>query len=165
MSPSVDLCGFLRLQTSGSAQQHACGLARRECPSKMPVRVNIPPATRFFLVSLLALSLLYNIARWRELDYTPNGHQINPIIPYLTLVPSQFFYYPWTLVTATLVEQNIFTVLLNAATIFYGGKYLERAWGSREFSKFIVAVTVIPNVAILPIYLLWGAVPGDHNRR
>ncbi|KAJ5564539.1 hypothetical protein N7513_000781 [Penicillium frequentans] len=130
----------------------------------MPVRVNIPPATRFFLVSLLALSLLYNIARWRELDYTPNGNQTNPIIPYLTLVPSQFFYYPWTLATATLVEQNIFTVLLNAATIFYGGKYLERAWGSREFSKFIVAVTVIPNVAIIPIYLLWGALPGDHNR-
>ncbi|KAJ5934962.1 hypothetical protein N7466_004509 [Penicillium verhagenii] len=130
----------------------------------MPLRVNIPPATRFFLVSLLALSLLYNIARWRELDYSAGGVQVTPIIPYLTLVPSRFFFYPWTLATATLVEQNIFTVLLNAATIFYGGKYLERAWGSREFSKFIVAVTVIPNVAIIPIYLIWGTVPGQDTR-
>ena len=129
----------------------------------MPLRVNIPPATRIFLVSLLSLSLLYNIARWRELDYTA-GVQTTPIIPYLTLVPSLFFYYPWTLATATFVEQNIFTVLLNAATIFYGGKYLERAWGSREFSKFIAAVVLIPNVVIIPIYLIWGAAPGQQNR-
>ena len=130
----------------------------------MPLRVNIPPATRFFLVSLLALSLLYNIARWRELDYTAGGVQSTPLIPYLTLVPSRFFYYPWTLATATFVEQNIFTVLLNAATVFYGGKYLERAWGSREFSKFVAAVTLIPNVLIVPFYLIWGAAPGQDNR-
>ncbi|KAJ5730798.1 uncharacterized protein N7483_005306 [Penicillium malachiteum] len=129
----------------------------------MPIRVNIPPATRLFLVSLLAFSLLYNIARWRELDYT-GAVQSTPLIPYLTLVPSRFFYYPWTLITATIVEQNIFTVLLNAATIFYGGKYLERAWGSREFSKFIAAVTLIPNAVIIPIYLIWGAMPGQQTR-
>lgn len=130
----------------------------------MSLRVNIPPATRFFLVSLLALSLLYNIARWRELDYTAGGVQSTPLIPYLTLVPSRFFYYPWTLATSTFVEQNIFTVLLNAATVFYGGKYLERAWGSREFSKFVAAVTLIPNVLIVPFYLIWGAAPGQDNR-
>lgn len=131
---------------------------------KMPLRVNIPPATRIFLVSLLALSFLYNVARWRQLDTSPGSVQSTPIIPYLTLVPSFFYYYPWTLLTATFVEQNIFTVILNGATIFYGGKYLERAWGSREFSKFIVAVTVIPNAVIIPIYLIWGGVGGSPNR-
>ncbi|KAJ5570566.1 uncharacterized protein N7459_009996 [Penicillium hispanicum] len=130
----------------------------------MPLRVNIPPATRICLVSLLALSLLYNIARWRQLDTTAGGVHVTPIIPYLTLVPSLVLYYPWTLVSATLVEQNIFTVLLNAATIFYGGKYLERAWGSREFSKFFAVVAVFPNVVIVPIYLLWGAVTGSGSR-
>lgn len=130
----------------------------------MPLRVNIPPATRVVLISLLALSLLYNVARWRQLDTSAGSVQSTPIIPYLTLVPSLFFYYFWTIITATFVEQNIFTVLLNAATIFYGGKYLERAWGSREFSKFIVTVAVIPNVAIIPIYLIWGAVTGSSSR-
>lgn len=130
----------------------------------MPLRVNIPPATRVVLISLLALSLLYNVARWRQLDTSAGSVQSTPIIPYLTLVPSLFFYYLWTILTATFVEQNIFTVLLNAATIFYGGKYLERAWGSREFSKFIVTVAVIPNVVIIPIYLIWGAVTGSSSR-
>ncbi|KAJ5156249.1 hypothetical protein N7492_009052 [Penicillium capsulatum] len=114
----------------------------------MPLRVNIPPATRIVLVSLLALSLLYNIARWRQLDTSAGGVQVTPIIPYLTLVPSLFYYYPWTIVTATFVEQNIFT----------------RAWGSREFSKFIAAVAVIPSVAIIPIYLIWGGIGGSSSR-
>lgn len=135
----------------------------------MRPRVNIPPATRICLISLLTLSLLYNIARWRQLDNTTSptsssttgtSTPITPVVPYLTLVPSQLFYYPWTLLTATFVEQNIFTVLLNAATLFYGGKYLERAWGSREFAKFILAVAVIPNVVIVPLYFLSSAVRG-----
>ena len=130
----------------------------------MPLRVNIPPATRAVLISLLALSLLYNIARWRQLDTSAGSVQTSPIIPYLTLVPSLFYYYPWTLLTATFVEQNIFTVSLNAATIFYGGKYLERAWGSREFSKFIIVVALIPNVVIVPFYLIWGALGGSSTR-
>ena len=130
----------------------------------MPVRVNIPPATRAVLISLLALSLLYNIARWRQLDTSAGSVQTSPIIPYLTLVPSLFYYYPWTLLTATFVEQNIYTVSLNAATIFYGGKYLERAWGSREFSKFIIAVALIPNAVIVPFYLIWGALGGSSSR-
>lgn len=127
----------------------------------MAIRINIPPATRIFLLSLLVFSLLYNVARWRQIGGSPAAE---PSIPYLTLVPSQFIFYPWTLLTATFVEQNIFTVLLNAATIFYGGKYLERAWGSREFSKFIAIMSVIPNVVIIPIYILWGAIMSNPQR-
>ncbi|RJE18216.1 Rhomboid family [Aspergillus sclerotialis] len=130
----------------------------------MALRINIPPATRIFLVCLLSLSLLYNIARWRQISNTGGTPSTEPSVPYLTLVPSTFIIYPWTLLTATFVEQNIFTVLLNAATIFYGGKYLERAWGSREFSKFILAISVIPNVVIIPIYILWGAIMGNPSR-
>ncbi|KAJ5871501.1 uncharacterized protein N7529_003854 [Penicillium soppii] len=130
----------------------------------MSLRINIPPATRICLVSLLTLSLLYNIARWRQIDTTGGTPTTSPLVPYLTLVPSYFFYYPWTIVTAAFVEQNIFTVLLNAATIFYGGKYLERAWGSRELSKFVAVVAVIPCVVIIPIYLAWGALGGSSTR-
>jgi Eukaryotic integral membrane protein (DUF1751) len=56
--------------------------------------------------------------------------------PYLPLVPS---IYPWTLLTATFVEQNIFTVVLNAATLFYGGKYLERAWGRTSLAISLIS--------------------------
>lgn len=131
----------------------------------MPLRVNIPPATRACLISLLALSLLYNIARWRQIDSTPGKPPVTPIVPYLTLVPARFIFYPWTLVTATFVEQNIFTVLLNGATLFYGGKYLERAWSSREFTKFIVTIALIPNAVIVPFYLIWGALRGGSSSR
>jgi membrane associated rhomboid family serine protease len=130
----------------------------------MSLRINIPPATRFCLVGLLTLSLLYNIARWRQIDTTGGTPTTSPLVPYLTLVPSYVFYYPWTIATATFVEQNIFTVLLNAATIFYGGKYLERAWGSREVSKFIAVVALLPCVVIIPIYLTWGALGGSTSR-
>ncbi|KAL4892605.1 rhomboid family protein [Aspergillus ambiguus] len=134
----------------------------------MPPRINIPPATRICLISLLTLSLLYNIARWRQLTTTTTtttttpgtSSPVTPVVPYLTLVPSYLLYYPWTLLTATFVEQNIFTVLLNAATLFYGGKYLERAWGSREFAKFILAVAIIPNVVVVPLYLVSSAIRG-----
>lgn len=130
----------------------------------MAIRINIPPATRALLISLLALSFLYNVARWRQLEVGASGAHNDPIVPFLTLVPSQFYYYPWTLVTATFVEQNIFTVILNTATLFYGGKYLERAWGSREFGKFILVVTLIPNIIMIPTYLLWAMVTGSDVR-
>ncbi|KAH8701680.1 putative rhomboid family protein [Talaromyces proteolyticus] len=130
----------------------------------MAVRINIPPATRILLISQLTLSFLYNVARWRQLDVSATASQKSPIVPYLTLVPSLFYYYPWTLFTATFVEQNIFTVILNGATLFYGGKYLERAWGSREFGKFILAIALIPNTLIIPIYLFWAGVTGSSLR-
>lgn len=132
----------------------------------MPIRINLPPATRAVLISQLALSFLYNVARWRQLDDGPPtaGTQSSPIVPYLTLVPSMFYYYPWTILTATFVEQNIFTVLINGATVFYGGKYLERAWGSKEFGKFILAIALIPNALMIVIYIFWGAVTGSSVR-
>lgn len=154
----------LKSPTSTFPISTACGVLQLQASSNMSLRINIPPATRICLVSLLTLSLLYNIARWRQIDTTGGTPTTSPLVPYLTLVPSFFFYYPWTIVTATFVEQNIFTVLLNAATIFYGGKYLERAWGSREFSKFIAVVAVIPCIAIIPVYLIWGAVGGSSSR-
>ena len=129
----------------------------------MAFRMNLPPVTRAFLVSLLVLSLLYNIGRWRQIS-AGDTPETDPIVPYLTLVPAGFLFYPWTLFTATFVEQNIFTVLLNSATLLYGGKYLERAWGSSEFGKFILIVSLIPNVITVPVYIIWAAVSGNSDR-
>ena len=135
-------------------------------------RLNLPPSTRVFLSCLVGLSFLYNVARWRLYTLASargldKPHVVSPsdlVVPYMTVVPSSFLFYPWTLFSATFVEQNIFTLVLNAATLLYGGKYLERAWGSFEFSKFIVVVALIPNIVSLLIYLTWAAVSGDTNR-
>lgn len=82
-------------------------------------------------------------------------------VPYLTVVPALSAAYPWTLVTSTFVEQNIFTLAITLATLFYGGKYLERAWGSAEFVKFLLVVAAVPNVLASAVYVIWFALSGN----
>lgn len=81
-------------------------------------------------------------------------------VPYLTIVPSLSIFYPWVFVIATLVEGNIFTLLIALNTIFHGGKYLERAWGSKDFGKFLLVVTTIPNLTTVLLYTLWFMLTG-----
>ncbi|KAL8851660.1 MAG: hypothetical protein Q9221_003391 [Calogaya cf. arnoldii] len=115
----------------------------------MQWRVNIPPLTRILLALLIVLSVSYQALRY-SLNYTA-GH-------YLALVPQWALFTPWVYFTATYSEQNVVTILIAGATIFYGGKYLERAWGSREFGKFILLVTLTPNFAASLIYVFLYAI-------
>lgn len=102
----------------------------------MQLRINVPPLTRILLVVLVALSILYNAIRY---------NQWVDSVSYLVIEPGIDFH-PWVFLTATLIEQNIVTLLFAAATILYGGKYLERAWNSGELGKFLLVVSLIPNV-------------------
>ncbi|KAI1344035.1 eukaryotic integral membrane protein-domain-containing protein [Xylariaceae sp. FL0016] len=106
----------------------------------MPPRLNIPPVTRILLIILLLQSLLSAAVRYRQWS----AHS-EIVVEWLTLIPQLSLFYPWTFVTTTLVEQNILTLAIAGATIYNGGKYLERAWSSREFAKFLVVVSLIPN--------------------
>lgn len=115
----------------------------------MQWRLNIPPLTRVLLALLVAFSVSYQALRYGA-DYTA-GH-------YLALIPVWALFTPWVYFTATYSEQNIVTILIAGATILYGGKYLERAWGSQEFGKFIVVVTLLPNVLASLIYVLLYAI-------
>lgn len=115
----------------------------------MEWRVNIPPLTRVLLALLVAFSVSYQALRY-GLDYTA-GH-------YLALIPQWALFTPWVYFTATYSEQNVVTILITGATIFYGGKYLERAWGSREFGKFILLVTLLPNFVASLIYVFLFAI-------
>lgn len=74
--------------------------------------------------------------------------------PYLTIVPGNSIIYPWVFALATLVESNVFGLLITGLTLFYGGRYLERAWSSMEFSKFLLFVSMIPNVLTFLVYVL-----------
>ncbi|KAI5928069.1 eukaryotic integral membrane protein-domain-containing protein [Camillea tinctor] len=106
----------------------------------MPPRLNIPPVTRILLGVLLLQSVLSTAIRYRQWS----AHS-EIVVEWLTLVPQLSLFYPWTFVTTTLVENNIFTLAIAGVTLYHGGRYLERAWSSREFAKFLLVVSLIPN--------------------
>ncbi|MCJ1480504.1 hypothetical protein MMC06_000659 [Schaereria dolodes] len=125
----------------------------------MALRFNIPPVTRVLLALLAGVSLVYQAVRYRDLISQSSGKPRHiSVIPYISLVPQLVIYYPWVLLTSTLAEQNIATLIIAGVTILYGGKYLERAWGSAEFGKFLLLVTLIPNVVASFVYILWFAI-------
>ena len=113
----------------------------------MPLRINVPPLTRFLLVVLLLTSVTYQFRRYKY-----RGHQIEADA-WFVLTAQWAIYYPWVLITASFAERNILTLLIAGATILGGGRYLERAWGSTEFGKFLAVVILGPNVAALLVYL------------
>lgn len=107
----------------------------------MAPRLNIPPVTRVILIALAFQSLLSAAIRYRQWS-----ERADIVIPYLTLIPQLSIMYPWTFITATLVESNIFTIAIAAATLYQGGRYLERAWSSAELAKFLAIVALLPNL-------------------
>ena len=123
----------------------------------MQLRINIPPLTRLFLALAIVISLVFQVARL-ELGATQGDPD------FLALIPQWSLFYPWVYFTATYAEQNIITLLVASTTILFGGRYLERAWGSREFGKFVVLVTLLPNIVASFLYVLWFAITrGDEQ--
>ncbi|POS71992.1 rhomboid family protein [Diaporthe helianthi] len=106
----------------------------------MPPRINIPPVTRILLITLGLQSILSAAIRYKQ--WTANSEIV---IPYLNLIPQLSLIYPWTFLTTTLVESNVFTLAIAAVTLYHGGRYLERAWSSKEFAKFLLVTALIPN--------------------
>jgi membrane associated rhomboid family serine protease len=126
-----DECQSRKDKTTSSRLKHA----------NMPPRINIPPVTRILLIVLALQSVLSAAIRYRQ--WTAHSEIV---IPYLNLIPQLSLVYPWTFVTTTLVESNIFTLSIACVTLYNGGRYLERAWSSREFAKFLLVSALIPNV-------------------
>jgi len=118
-------------------------------------RFNIPPITRILLIVLLLQSILSFIIRYQKWD----GKLVQ--VPFLTLVPQLSLIYPWTFLSTTLVENNVFTLSIAGVTIFYGGRYLERAWTSPEFAKFLVVASLLPNILTFGILVVLFAVTGS----
>lgn len=127
-------------------------------------RFNLPPLTRSLLASLIVFTLLNIILRPQDnlveklekpIMTTGDG------VPYLTIVPGQSIMYPWVFLIATAVEANLMGLIITGLTIFYGGRYLERAWGSKEFTKFILFVAMIPNLLSFFLYLLGYMLSGN----
>lgn len=64
--------------------------------------VSTPPVTRAFAAATVVLSLLYQWISWSSDD--PYA------APYLILVPGTSIFYPWSLLTAGLVETSLIEV-------------------------------------------------------
>ncbi|KAI5818141.1 eukaryotic integral membrane protein-domain-containing protein [Pyronema omphalodes] len=129
-------------------------------------------AHRLLLLLATISSIIVGTLRyraWMIRDSRPADSDAPPedeffTVPWITVVPAESMVYPWTFFTSTFVEQNIFTLMLGLGTIFYGGRYLERAWGTKEFVKFVLVVSVLPNVVAFVIYNVWFALGGNVER-
>jgi len=121
------------------------------------MRINVPPVTRALVLLTCALSFICAAARW-NIPTTSEDPFPDRSIPYLTLVPSKSIYYPWTILTSTFVEQNVLSFLINATAVYLSGRYLERAWGSKDFAVVALVGAVIPNLLVIPTYVLWGTI-------
>ncbi|KAI2642276.1 eukaryotic integral membrane protein-domain-containing protein [Xylaria nigripes] len=104
----------------------------------MPLRLNIPPVTRIVLAVLVLQSLSSIVIH--------GAHRTTVVIEWLTLVPQLSLFYPWTFLTTTLVEENLTSLVIAGLTLFNAGRYLERAWSSQEFAKFLVVASLVPNL-------------------
>jgi membrane associated rhomboid family serine protease len=120
-------------------------------------RINLPPLTRGVLAALVFFTLV-NFALRPHADWVEKVEK--PIIgvgngvPWLTIVPRHSVpWYPWVFALATVVEQNVLGLITTGLTVFYGGRYLERAWGSHEFTKFMLFVAMIPNLLTYVLYV------------
>lgn len=120
------------------------------------MRVNIPPVTRILLGALLLQSIFNAAIRYRQ---RTSGASV--VVPWLTLVPAHSLIYPWTFVTTSLVESNILTLAAATFTLLHGGRYLERAWSSREFAKFLVVVSLIPNTLCFLVATFFSTITGN----
>ena len=79
-----------------------------------------PPVTRVFAAATVVLSLLYYWVSWSSND--PYA------APYLILVPGTSIFYPWSLLTAGLVETSVIEVCdLLDFTVGYE-PYSNRSW-------------------------------------
>lgn len=122
----------------------------------MQLRTTVPPLTRILLILLLVISSIYQITRLAGLSTLSDPG-------FLALIPQWSLFHPWVFFTATFAEQNILTLIIAWATIFFGGKYLERAWDSKEFGKFVLLVTLVPNFAASLLYVLLFAITRDDD--
>ena len=126
--------------------------------SIMASRYSLPLVTRCVVATLLFLYFLSAAYQYRTF-----GHSISPLYgypslaPQVVVVPTFVTSYPWTLFTATYVEANIFTLIVSGLTLFFGGRYLERAWSSSQLATLLLVIALVPNIACLSLYGAFAA--------
>lgn len=114
----------------------------------IPARFNLPPVTRGIGLAFVTLTCLH--AYLRILGGSGDGADAAPTLsaglPYLVLVPGLSWYLPWTPLTAALINRDPINLAMSALVLTLAGRYFERAWGSVEYTKFMLIIAIGPNV-------------------
>ena len=124
----------------------------------MASRYSLPLVTRTLAVVLCFLYFLCAAYQYRI-----QGLGLLPLygdpslVPQIVLVPNLIIYYPWTVFTATYVEANIATLFVSGLTLFFGGRYLERAWSSSQLAALMLVIALVPNTACVVLYSIFAA--------
>ncbi|KAF9311568.1 hypothetical protein BGZ91_006774 [Linnemannia elongata] len=120
---------------------------------------NVPPLTKSVSTAMTIMTALGLLVRVRDLLQIHNGDgdgyadtDSNVLIkaptseanflPLVALVPVSAPFRFWTFATASFFERNIILYAINTFILLGCGKYLERAWGSRELFKYLSITSV-----------------------
>ncbi|QPG72760.1 hypothetical protein FOA43_000061 [Brettanomyces nanus] len=126
------------------------------------------PLTIIYIWLIILFSSLTAYVRFQsynELKSQSNSVDSNSVVvvPSLQLVPSKFFLYPWTLLTATLVQTSIFRLIVSLVITFFGIEYLQSNWtaanigyssNKRIFDETVHYLFVVPLVTNILFVLL-----------
>ncbi|KAI8088146.1 eukaryotic integral membrane protein-domain-containing protein [Thamnidium elegans] len=110
---------------------------------------NVPTLTKALVSLLLFCSIAPQVYMYRLNAEADADSDILSVCPFIGLLPGFVMYAPWTFLTATFYEDNIITVLCSVVVLLFCGKYLERAWGSKELLKFVIVTAVLSNVVTM----------------
>ncbi|CAO3567343.1 unnamed protein product [Mortierella alpina] len=130
---------------------------------------SVPPFTKSLSTAMTVMTTLGLAFRLKDLAlsaYNPDAEDISSedsLIRLLALVPASVLYRPWTFATASFLERNIFQYALHMVILLGSGKYLERAWGSRELFKFLTITSVGTMIGIYLTYLFEYLVSGNED--
>ncbi|KAK3835940.1 MAG: eukaryotic integral membrane protein-domain-containing protein [Linnemannia elongata] len=122
-------------------------------PSWKATFSNVPPLTKSVSTAMTIMTALGLLIRVRDLlirtqngdgDTDTNGNIVVLVpgseasfLPLVALVPVSAPFRFWTFATASFFERNIIMYVINTFILLGCGKYLERAWGSRELFKYL----------------------------
>ncbi|KAJ1775125.1 hypothetical protein IWW43_004055 [Coemansia sp. RSA 1935] len=121
----------------------------------------LPVATKLitFLYTVFSVTTIVLRRRAQEDLIDREAAGIAGIDPgrFFVLRPGTVARYPWTLVTGALVEGNIAFLVCGIIVLCSVGSFLERQWGTRGYSIFMLITSVVPAItSILAIVILYA---------
>ncbi|CAG8493339.1 2200_t:CDS:2, partial [Cetraspora pellucida] len=114
--------------------------------------LNMPTWRVVFISALGALKKFHN---WAENSFAVD------VLPDFALVPGHAIQKFWTFFTAGFLETDPISLTGSVIAMVACGKYLERAWGSKDFLKFIGIILIGVTLATFLTYLLEYTITGD----
>ncbi|KAI8340873.1 hypothetical protein BC941DRAFT_450329 [Chlamydoabsidia padenii] len=99
------------------------------------VVANIPTLTKTLLINVLLISGMGSFYIYHQQQLEPDTPLVYAHCSYLGLIPGSILQAPWTIVTSIFFENTLLAFISSMVVLLFCGKYLERAWGSRELLR------------------------------